>query len=342
MADALSVDAFLARAARVPVIDVRTPAEFAQGHLPGAVNVPLFSDAERAEVGTAYKHAGRRAAVHIGLAHVAPRMNDLAGRIFALADPAGGEVLVHCWRGGMRSGGVAWLMEAFGCRVATLAGGYKAFRRWALESFAARRELEVLGGLTGCGKTAVLQQLRARGTQVVDLEALARHKGSVFGNLGEEPQPSQQQFENELALAWRATDPARPVWLEDESRMIGRLVLPEALWRQKQAGRFHILELPVDHRVPALCRIYAGFPADQLTARIAAIGRRLGAERTRAAIEAIHAGRLAEACRLALDYYDRTYQKSIDALPPERVRRLAAADPDPAALAAALDRPAGA
>ena len=319
------------------IVDVRTPAEFAQGHIPGAVNVPLFSNEERAEIGTAYVQQGRAPAVSLGLRRVGPRLDELAQTLLGLTDPANPRLRIHCWRGGMRSGSVAWLMEAmFGCRVATLRGGYKAFRRWVLASFDISRKLRVVAGLTGTGKTAILRQLNNLGESVVDLERLANHKGSAFGNLGEDAQPTQAQFENDLAFALRATDPARPVWLEDESRMIGRRELPAALWERKNAARFHVVEVPDDERINHLREIYAGFPPDQLVACVKAIHQRLGGGRTKSAIEAIRRSDFATACRIALTYYDRAYQNSLTTYPPDRVTRHAFSKLDPRAIAAEL------
>lgn len=337
MPDELTIDDFLARPPGVPVIDVRTPDEFAAGHIPGAINVPLFSNDERVGIGTAYKQQGRNRAVGIGLRCVGPRLADLADSLLALADSADPRLHIHCWRGGMRSGSVAWLMEATsGCRVATLKGGYKTFRRWVLHSFAIPRKLRIVAGLTGSGKTAILKQLAELGEHTVDLERLANHKGSAFGQLGEAPQPTQAQFENALALAWRATDPERPVWLEDESRMVGKRVLPEPLWEQKQNARFHVIELPDDERITHLCNIYADFPPAELEASVGAIHSRLGGDRTKATIEALHHGNFAEACRIILSYYDRTYQKCMAAHPPENITLHPFLKLEPRAIAAAL------
>ena len=337
MPDELKVDDFLTRTPLVPVIDVRTPAEFAAGHIPGAVNVPLFSNEERAEIGTAYKQEGRTRAVDIGLRRVGPRLAELAGELLALADPSDPRLHIHCWRGGMRSGSVAWLMEStFGCRVATLKGGYKAFRRWALDSFTQPRRVRFVSGLTGSGKTEILKELAGLGESIVDLEGLAHHKGSAFGNLGEAPQPTQAQFENSLALAWRATDPERLVWLEDESRMVGKCVLPEAIWNLKQDARYHVIEVPDEERVRHLCEVYAGFPPEALQACLGAIQSRLGGGRTKAAIEAIQSGDFAEACRIILSYYDRTYQAGLAAHSPESLIRHGFPKLDPRAIAAAL------
>jgi tRNA 2-selenouridine synthase len=337
MPDELLTDAFLPPPPGVPVIDVRTPDEFALGHIPGAVNVPLFSNAERSAIGTTYKRDGRHLAVSLGLRYVGPRLEELAHTLLALTDPAEPRLHIHCWRGGMRSASVAWLMETtFGCRVATLKGGYKSFRHWVLESFATPREVRVVSGLTGSGKTAILKQLEARGECVVDLEGLAHHKGSAFGQLGEDAQPTQAQFENDLARAWRATAADRPVWLEDESRMIGKRVLPEALWQRKQDARIHVVELPDDERIRHLCRVYAGFPPAQLAACVAAIRSRLGGGRVQATIEALHSGDFAGACRIILAYYDRTYQTCLTGYPPTHITRHPFPKLEPHTIAAAL------
>lgn len=333
----LAIDDFLARPPGVPLIDVRTPAEFALGHIRGAINIPLFSNAERAAVGTAYTQHGRHQAVGLGLRCVGPRLEALARSLLDLTDPAEPRLYLHCWRGGMRSASVAWLMEAtYGCRVATLKGGYKSFRRWALAAFAVPRNLRVLAGLTGSGKTAILQQLTALGECTVDLEGLANHKGSAFGQLSGDAQPTQAQFENDLALAWRATAPDRPVWIEDESRMIGKRVLPAALWEQKASAHFHVIELPAEARIAHLCAGYAAYPPAQLAACVAAIRPRLGGERAKAAIAAILSGDFAAACRLILTYYDRTYQACLTLCAPDHITRHPFPQIEPHKIAATL------
>lgn len=336
MPETLDIETFLDRACRAPVVDVRSPGEFAQGHVPGAVNVPLFSDAERAEIGTTYARQGRHPAIVLGLARVGPRLAELGAQLTALAGGGGGELLIHCWRGGMRSASVAWLAETLDCRVATLSRGYKAFRRWVIESSGRGREIRVVAGLTGTGKTRVLHALAARGENVIDLEKIAHHKGSAFGDLGEEKQPTQEQFENELAMAWRHTRGDAPVWVEDESRTIGRCTLPETFWLAKQAGHFHALELPEEVRLSHLGAIYSGHPAEVLIARIEGIRKRLGGDRAAAAIEAVRAGDLREACSLVLAYYDRTYRKSLQLVPPGRLRVISFDQLDPAAMAEVL------
>jgi tRNA 2-selenouridine synthase len=337
MPDELTIDEFLARPPGVPLIDVRTPDEFNAGHIPGAINVPLFSNAERVEIGTAYKQEGRKRAVSIGLRCVGPRLENLADTLLNLADPDKPRLHLHCWRGGMRSGSVAWLMETMlACQVATLKGGYKTFRHWVLNSFSIPREVRIVSGLTGSGKTEILKQLAELGENTVDLEGLANHKGSAFGQLGEAPQPTQVQFENALAMAWRATDPERPVWLEDESRMVGKRVLPEALWKQKRNARFHVIELPDDERIAHLCKIYADFAPVELEASVGAIRSRLGGDRTNATIKALHCGNFTEACRMILSYYDRTYQKCLILHPPENITRHPFLKLDPLTIASTL------
>jgi tRNA 2-selenouridine synthase len=336
MPETLDTESFLNRSSRVAVVDVRSPGEFTQGHIPGAVSVPLFSDAERAEIGTTYVQQGRKPAVMLGLACVGSRMAELGARLTELADASGGEVLIHCWRGGMRSASVAWLAETLDIRAATLVGGYKSFRRWAIDTTGRGRAINVVAGLTGTGKTHVIHALAARGENVLDLEKLAHHKGSAFGDLGEEAQPTQEQFENELAMAWRDTRADAPVWLEDESRNIGRCSLPDALWQSKQAGHFHVIELPDEVRLAHLCEVYSGHPPEVLAARIECIRKRLGGDRTSAAIEAVCAGDFESACKLVLAYYDRTYREAIDKLPPDRVEWFHFFHLDPTAIAEAL------
>ena len=339
MPETIDLHTLLDRAPRVPVVDVRSPGEFAQGHLLGAVNVPLFSDAERAEIGTTYVREGRQPAIMLGLARVGPRLAELGAQLIRLAGDAG-ELSIHCWRGGMRSASVAWLAETLGCRVGVLAGGYKTFRRWVIESTGRGREVHVVAGLTGSGKTRVLQALAARGENVVDLEQLAHHKGSAFGDLGEGLPPTQEQFENDLALAWRHTRPNAPVWMEDESRSIGRCLIPEPFWLAKQAGRFHVLELPEEVRLSHLSDIYGGHPAEVLSARIEAIRKRLGGDRASAAIAAVQAGDLKEACRIVLAYYDRSYQRLLEQGPPGRLTAFSFDQLDPDVIADALCREA--
>ncbi|RYY95648.1 MAG: tRNA 2-selenouridine(34) synthase MnmH, partial [Chitinophagaceae bacterium] len=204
-----SVTRFLELLPGALLLDVRSPSEYAHAHLPGAMSLPLFSDAERAQVGTAYKQQSREAAIKIGLDHFGPRMRatiETVERAARERDLGPKPVLcIYCWRGGMRSGAVAWLLDLYGFTVHVLDGGYKSFRNYVLETFTLPFRLRILGGYTGSGKTELLPQLKALGETVVDLEGLACHKGSAFGSIDMPPQPTQELFENLLALELRSS-----------------------------------------------------------------------------------------------------------------------------------------
>ncbi len=199
---------FLPLLTRMPCIDVRSPGEFLQGHIPGAYSLPLFTDAERAHVGTLYKHQGREAAFLQGLSYIGPKLSTLVQSALTLARsfkaplaPPTMHIALHCWRGGMRSKGVASVLQAAGFTVHLLRGGYKAFRHFALDVLEKPLPLQVLGGRTGSGKTEALMILRDKGARIIDLEGLAHHRGSAFGGHEGEGQPSCELFENRLAMA---------------------------------------------------------------------------------------------------------------------------------------------
>ncbi|MFZ9732902.1 MAG: tRNA 2-selenouridine(34) synthase MnmH, partial [Schleiferiaceae bacterium] len=221
----------------MPLFDVRSPAEFAHGHVPGAVSLPLFSDAERAEVGTVYKQQSPAKAVRLGLKFAGARMADLVAEVDARAKRDTSPVEVYCWRGGQRSGSVAWLLRTAGYEVERWEGGYKAYRHRVLESWAQPRPYVVLAGLTGSGKTEVLRALHELGGPVLDLEGLAHHKGSAFGQIGELPQPTNEQFENDGALRLAELDGQPRIWIEDESRSIGRIWLQQSFFDRKKQAR---------------------------------------------------------------------------------------------------------
>ena len=308
--NALPCDAFLA--ANGPLLDVRSPAEFAQGHIPGAINLPLFDDAERAEIGTLYKQRGREAAVLRGLALVGPRLEALATGLAEQAATSPGQPLrLQCWRGGMRSDSVAWLAGRLGLPTLLLQGGYKAYRQWVLARFERPWPLRLLGGRTGTGKTELLLALRDRGVAVLDLEGLAHHRGSSFGGLGLPPQPSSEHYENLLAAGLQALEGAGEIWLEAESAQVGRCRIPRGLWAQMQAAPVLELRRPLEWRVRQLVAVYGIQAPAGLTAATERIARRLGPQRTRQALEAIARGDWAEACCQMLDYYDRCYDHEL-------------------------------
>lgn len=339
MLRALPITDFLASG--LPIIDVRSPGEFARGHIPGAVNVPLFENDERAVVGTLYKQTGRDAAVLEGLRIVGPKLAAIVERATELAPDR--RIAVHCWRGGERSGSVAWLLDNAGfAEVCTLKGGYKAFRNHVLESFNGVPDLRILGGYTGTGKTETLRHLRALGEQVIDLEALAHHKGSSFGMLGEQPQPTQEHFENVLWDALRRIDRARPVWLEDESRKIGRVMLPGALYDALRMAPVLFADMPQAERVERLVQDYGAFPAEELAEAIKRIAKRIGPQHAKAALEALGSDDLATVARITLDYYDRTYAYGLSQRAPSSVVKLSASASDLRGLAQRLKEHAAA
>ena len=292
-------------AAGGPILDVRAPAEYAQGHVPGALSLPLFTDDERARIGTTYKQVNPDKAVLLGLDFFGPKMRAMVEEAKKLAP--GQEVRLHCWRGGMRSGAVQWLLELAGLQVNLLDKGYKEYRQWVLAEMARPHPLRVLGGYTGSGKTAVLHALAAQGEPVLDLEGLANHLGSSFGALGQPPQPTQEQFENNLAAALAALPPGRPAWVEDESRNIGSLALPTPLFAQMQAAPLVVLDVPREARVRYLAGSYGSQDAAGLAAAVLRISKRLGGLVTKEALGAIADGDMARMVELVLAYYDKTY-----------------------------------
>ncbi|MBD2258543.1 tRNA 2-selenouridine(34) synthase MnmH [Pseudanabaena sp. FACHB-2040] len=293
-----------------PVLDVRSPGEFEQGHLPGAVSFPLFSDEERAEVGTCYKHQGRDAAVELGFAIAGPKSAEFIRQAKKLAPDK--RVRVHCWRGGMRSGGIAWALELAGFQVTTLEGGYKSFRRWVRQTLVLPRPIIMLGGMTGTDKTSILHALVGQGAQALDLEALANHRGSSYGGLDMPPQPSTEQFENLIAVEWAAFNPAEPVWVEAESRRIGTCRLPDELFQQMEAAPTLEVTRPLSERLDLLVQLYGQVNPEDLVVATERIGKRLGGQRTQVAIALIRQRNFRGALEIILDYYDRTYRYDLD------------------------------
>ncbi len=304
----LSIEDFLPHRPGYCLLDVRTPEEYAQGHIPGAINFPLFRGEERAEVGVLYKQESPERALLRGLELVGPKLADFVRKAVVLA--GGKPLALHCWRGGKRSASMAWLLELAGLEVVVLEGGYKAYRRRVL---AALEEpvwsFLVLSGKTGSGKTAVLHQLEDLGAQVVDLEGLACHRGSAFGALGMPPQPTTEHFANLLYEELSKLDPSRPVWLENESRSIGRVFLPDGFWRSMLRSPKCVIDRPQEVRVRRLLQDYAGFSKEELRTAFLKIAKRLGGLRLKKALRAIEEGKLETAARLALEYYDKAYGK---------------------------------
>jgi tRNA 2-selenouridine synthase len=331
-----------------PIVDVRSPSEYVQGHIPGAHNVALFTDAERAAVGTSYKHKGRQSAVQLGLELVGPKLGLLAAKLQTIGDQVSGQssggataLRSHCWRGGMRSASVAWLASTLELPVVRLDGGYKRFRHWVLAEMVKPWPLLVLGGRTGTGKTDLLLELQRRGEAVVDLEGLANHRGSSFGGLGLPPQPSNEHYENLLSFALSQYPGEGPIWLEAESAQVGRCRIPAGLWAQMGQAPAIEIQRPMEERVGRLVDLYGALGQQPLREATERISRRLGPQRTALALKAIDQSDWSEACRQMLDYYDRCYDHDLDRRQQPPLRRVDLEGLDEAAAAALLLKQTG-
>lgn len=308
MVSEISIDEALKSAQ--PIVDVRSPGEFEQGHIPGAVSIPLFSDEERAQVGTVYKQQSREAAVALGYKFVAPKLGDFISRAREVVPD--GKVTVHCWRGGMRSRAFADHLSENGFeKVEVVTGGYKAFRNYVLDHFEAPLPLKVLGGYTGSGKTLILHELKKLGEQVIDLEGLAHHKGSAFGGIGQGEQPTVEQFENDLHEILSKLDLRRPVWVEDESHNIGKVKLPMALYGQMRKAEVFFIDIPKEKRAEHLAEEYGVCDNQYLADAIDRISKRLGGLRTKEALAGLEKNNFYEVALLTLDYYDKFYLRGL-------------------------------
>lgn len=288
-----------------PVIDVRTPAEFNQGHICDALNLPIFTNEERVVIGTLYKKEGKQPAILKGLEIVGPKLHEYVKDAIKINKT--GIFLVHCWRGGMRSSSMAWFLETYGFKCYTLKGGYKSYRKLVLESFNNKKNVLVLGGKTGTGKTIILHELKKQQEQIIDLEQLAHHKGSSFGALGETVQPSQEQFENNLAFELSKINAEKSCWIENESRRIGINIIPLGLWEQMKDAAVINIEIPLQERLNYLVKEYGVFSKEELASAIQRIGKRLGGQHVKRAITAIEEGDFKTAFEICLVYYDKTY-----------------------------------
>lgn len=350
----ITIQEFLQLAQSSPVFDVRSPGEYDHAHIPGAYNLPLFTDVERTVVGTAYKQQSRQAAIKIGLDYFGVKMKFIVETVedivscFSLREeklyktantqqetgngqrattngkPETRNILVHCWRGGMRSAGIAWLLDLYGFKVYTLVGGYKAYRKWVREQFEMQYKLTVLGGYTGSGKTLVLHQMKEAGFPIIDLEALANHKGSAFGAMAENAQPTQEMFENLLAKSLfvisNKTDGTlnqeqsctnSNAFIEDESQRIGDLKIPDAFWKQMRSSNILFIDIPFEERLNYLTAEYGKKEKEKLVNAIIRIQKRLGGLEAKNAINFLLEDNHKECFRILLKYYDKWYTKGL-------------------------------
>jgi tRNA 2-selenouridine synthase len=335
----VQIDEFLKESKDALLLDVRSPGEYKQAHIPGAISFPLFTDEERKVVGTEYKQVSREAAIKIGLDYFGPKMRGMVEEVEKLIadrwplakEKANNEqrptanICIYCWRGGMRSGAVAWLLNLYGFNVTVLTGGYKAFRNWVLRATGYSYRLQLIGGYTGSGKTALLKELERNGEVILNLEELACHKGSAFGNIGMPQQPSQEMFENllsvqlqaasqvlehaDLNLPFRRTRDA--IWIEDESQRIGLVNIPQPFWQNMRRSPVYFLDIPFNERLQNLVEEYGGLDREKMISAIERISKRLGPLETKTAIRLLEEGDVKECFRILLHYYDKRYMKGL-------------------------------
>ena len=298
------------------LIDLRSPDEYYKGHMPNSINIPLFNNDERAFIGKKYKNAGRDKAVFEGLKIVEKKFEQLIGNIVSenkkyinktQSPLMSSQLKFYCARGGMRSISVSWLLDKIGYKSFKLEGGYKSYRNWVLNSFQDERNITLIGGKTGTGKTKILKNLMSDNYQVIDLEYLANHRGSSFGGLGMTRQPSNEQFENLIAEKLLRFSKSKTIYIEAESANIGSCRIPNELFKQmKNAKRIEIIQSK-KNRISELISTYSVFPADELEKSVKKISKRLGPQRTKKAIEAIGSENWEDVCNAVLDYYDKCY-----------------------------------
>jgi len=336
----INIEYFLELSKHHPVIDVRSPGEYNHAHIPGAHSLPLFTDEERTVVGTAYKQESREIAIKHGLDFFGPKMKRMVEEVesrvqsresgvihneLRILNPK--TILIYCWRGGMRSGAVAWLLDVYGFKVYTLIGGYKKFRNYVLDTFKLPFDLKVLGGYTGSGKTEVLKELKREGELVIDLENIAKHKGSAFGNIGMPGQPTQEMFENILSCELRVLryEPKNnnknsipqliinhsPIWIEDESQRIGLINLPGDLWHTMRQSMVYFLDISFEERLKHIVEEYGCLEKESIIDAIVRIRERLGGLEAKRAIDFLNEDNTIESFRILLKYYDKWYTKGL-------------------------------
>lgn len=314
MKSLLTVEEYLANCEAFYTVDVRSPGEFREAAIPGAVNIPLFDDREREIVGTAYWQEGTERAKLLGLSLVGPKLAPMVEKM--AGEAKGRTILLYCWRGGMRSESMLAVLQAMKYPAARLTGGYKAFRRHVrtfLENAQIKKPVFVLNGLTGVGKTLVIKKLRAQGVPALDLEGMANHRGSVFGAAGLGSQPSQKDFEARLFLELEKFRDAGYLVVEGEGKRIGSVVLPDILYSAMNDGPHILLEASLEKRVERILAEYGHSQdsAEELAQAVVRLEKRLGKTRCRELADEIRKGEFAVAAReLCLEYYDKYYKDS--------------------------------
>jgi len=306
----ISLSEFLSLRNSLPVVDVRSPLEFQEGHIRGAINTPLLNNEERIAVGTDYKQKGQAEAIKTGFRLVGPRLEGIINE--ALKISSGRELLVHCWRGGMRSNNFCQFIAMAGIKSKSLTGGYKVYRQFALDAFKKPLPITLLTGCTGSGKSEILRALQDKGEQILDLEKLANHKGSAFGGLLMPAQPTTEQFQNELFEEILKLDPSKRVWVEDESIAIGKIFLPNDFWLIMSKGPIVKMDVTKEIRVQRLVNEYGPADRDEFLATMGKVVTKLGGQHFKTAKEKLLQGDMASTIEILLTYYDKAYLNSIE------------------------------
>lgn len=310
----LNIQEFLQLTQNRIVLDVRSPGEYEHAHIPGAISLPLFTNEERKVVGTAYKQESREKAIKIGLDYFGTKTVKIIEEVEKLvAEKKTKEIGVHCWRGGMRSAAIAWLLDLYGFKVYLLTGGYKAYRNYALQQFTKNYELRIVGGYTGSNKTGVLNELKKANEKIIDLEGLALHKGSAFGNLDLHAQPSQEMFENLLAAELdkhNANNGSAIIWLEDESQRLGNVNVPLAFFTSMRSCPVIFLNIPFEERLKHIIVDYGKYSKEKIINAIIRIKKKLGGLETKNAINFILEDDMTNCFSVLLKYYDKLYLRN--------------------------------
>jgi tRNA 2-selenouridine synthase len=307
----LNIEPFLESARNIPILDVRSPSEFEHAHIPGAISFPIFSDEERKKIGTEYKQIDRATAIKTGLDAFGKNLVNMVVEAEKIASANNTkEFGVHCWRGGMRSAAMAWLLDLYGFKVFLLNGGYKAYRNWVLQQFEKKYNLRILGGYTGGNKTGIIHQLIKLNEPVIDLEHLAGHMGSAFGNLNQVKQPGQEQFENLLAEELIKYDADAQIWLEGESQRIGMVNIPPSFYKIMRQSPVLFLDIPFQQRLDHIIKTYGHYDKEKLVNAIIRIQKRLGGLETKNAVNALLENDITTSFSILLKYYDKQYLKS--------------------------------
>jgi len=306
----IGINKFLELSEKYQVVDVRSPSEFKAGHIPDSVNIPLFDDREREAVGIKYTKEGRSKAILRGIELTGPAMHLKLKEAIRVAQKK--MLLLYCWRGGMRSEAMAWLFSLGDIPVEVLEGGYKSYRHHILAELSEKRKTIVLGGMTGSSKTHILKRLKELNHQVIDLEGLANHKGSAFGALGQPPQPTSEHFANLLFNEWKHLANDLPVWMEDESRNIGTVFMPDLFYENLNDSPVMVLLMDIRTRMPRLVEEYSAYPTDMIRESIMRISRRLGGDNAKEALSAVDTGNFEKAIEITLKYYDKAYMFGIN------------------------------